>query len=451
MKKYAILAILSVLWIVTTIHGNEVRVVTIDDAIGPASSDHFTRALTEAINDDAALLILRLDTPGGLVTSMRVMIQAILASPIPVATYVAPDGARAASAGTYLAYASHIAAMCPVSNIGSSTPVSIGGDDAGLGAFPNLPSFPEKQDETNEEAEDKSPSAMEKKVVEDAVAYIRSLAELRGRNADWAEASVREAANLTSSQALELNVIDYLATDVNDLLTQLHGTTITNVNGQAVLLETEELAVVEVETDWRYEVLKVLTNPNVAYLLLIVGINAIFIELYNPGLGGAGILGIICLVLGAYAMHMLPVNYAGIALLAVGLILFIAEAYTPSYGIFGLGGIISFAAGSLLLIDTDIPAFQISMGLVLGITTVTALLMIFIVRMAAKHWKRGAVSGTEALIGSEAVVKQDFDGEGKVFAAGESWSAISSEPLSKNERVIIKDMDGLTLTVEKVN
>lgn len=433
---------------------DEVHVVTIDDAIGPATSDHFVRSLEEATAAEAELLVVRLNTPGGLVSSMRVMIEAILASTIPVATFVAPDGAHAASAGTYLTYASHIAAMCPVSNIGSSTPVSVGGSLSQQLAFPSLPNFqnPDSDsDESNEENDaPKEPSAMEKKVMEDAVAYIRSLAELRKRNADWAELSVREAANLTSSEALELNVVEYIATDVADLLTQIHGKTIANVGGNEVTLNTLDATVVEIETDWRYEILKILTNPNIAYLLLIVGINAIIIELYNPGLGGAGILGIICLLLGAYAMHMLPINYAGIALVAVGLVLFIAEALTPSYGIFGLGGIIAFGAGSLLLMDTDIPTFQISMGLVFGITTVTALLMIFVVRAAVKHWKRGPVSGLEAIVGQEATVAEDFATKGRVFTDGEYWNAVCDEPLTKDETVIIKKIDGLTLTVEKV-
>ena len=424
--------------------------MTIDDAIGPATSDHFTRALKEAQEAEAELLVLRLNTPGGLVSSMRVMIDAILASSIPVATYVAPDGAHAASAGTYLSYASHIAAMCPVSNIGSSTPVSVGGNLSKLIAFPGIPNF-QTSDEEEESESPKAPTAMEKKVMEDAVAYIRSLAELRNRNADWAESSVREAANLTSSKALELNVIDYIATDVEDLLAQIHGKTIANVDGEEVTLNTIKSTVVEIETDWRYEILKIITNPNIAYLLLIVGINAIIIELYNPGLGGAGILGIICLILGAYAMHMLPINYAGIALIAVGLILFIAEALTPAYGIFGLGGLIAFGAGSLLLMDTEIPAFQISMGLIFGISTVTGLLMVFVIRAAVKHWKRGPVSGIEALVGQEATVAEDFDTKGRVFTSGEYWNAECAEPLRKDDKVIVQKIDGLTLTVQKVN
>ncbi|MXW06662.1 MAG: nodulation protein NfeD [Gammaproteobacteria bacterium] len=431
---------------------NEVRVLTIEGAIGPATSHHISKALEKAADDNVELVVIRLDTPGGLVDSLRAIVQDVVSSPVPVCTYVAPNGARAASAGTYLSYASHISAMCPVSNIGSSTPVTMGSTPNNVPGIPGTPDSPNESDEADDaqESDESDANAMDRKILEDSVAYIKSLAELRGRNVEWAEKTVREAANLTASEALALNVTDYIAQDVQDLLEQIHGSTVENVNGNTVVMDTADALVVEIETDWIYEFLKIITNPNVAYLLLIVGINAIIIELYNPGLGGAGILGIICLVLGAYALHLLPLNYAGLALLVVGVILFIAEAITPSYGIFGLGGIVSFIAGSLLLYDTDIPAFQISFAVVAAISTVTALLLIFVIRTALKQRKKGPVSGIDGLIGKEARVLADFTDEGRVFAEGETWTATADVPLARNDRVVVRDINGLTLKVERI-
>lgn len=428
---------------------SEVRVVTIEGAIGPATAHHVTQALETAAEDGVELVVIRLDTPGGLVDSLRVIVQDILSSPVPVCTFVAPNGARAASAGTYLSYASHISAMCPVSNIGSSTPVSMGSTPKNVPGLPGTTDSPGESKESDGTPVDEA-SAMDRKVMEDSVAYIKSLAELRGRNVEWAEQTVREAANLTATEALALNVTDYIAQDVQDLLEQIHGTSIENVAGNTVLLDTADAIVVEVETGWVYEFLKIITNPNVAYLLLIIGINAIIIELYNPGLGGAGILGIICLVLGAYALHLLPINYAGLALLVVGVILFVAEAITPSYGVFGLGGIVSFIAGSLLLYNTDVPAFQISFAVVAAISTVTALLMIFVIRTALKQRKKGPVSGLDGLIGKQARVLEDFTDEGRVFAEGETWSAVADVPLARDDKVVVREIDGLTLKVERI-
>ena len=438
----------------STISGQEVRVVDINGAIGPATADYFIRALKEAATDDVELVVMKLDTPGGLVSSLRDMVKEILASPVPVAVYVAPNGARAASAGTYLMYASHIAAMSPVTNIGSSTPVSIGGEGGG-GGFPAPGGFddPRNSDEQGEESEDaqpSDPSAMDKKVVNDAVAYIRSLAELRGRNADWAELTVREAANLTASEALEMNVIEYVANDLPELLEAIDGTTISNVDGADVTLETASATVVEVETDWRYEFLKVITDPNIAYLLLIIGINALLFEFYSPGLGAGGIVGVICLLLAAYALQMLPVSFAGLALLVVGFGLIVAEVFTPTYGVLGLGGVVAFLAGSLLLFDTDVEGFRVSIEIIVAFGLGTVALVFFVGRRAYQHWKRGPVSGVDAVIGETATVVEEFEKSGRVRVAGEIWSAVSNTPLEKDDTVIVKSMDGLTLTVEKV-
>lgn len=434
------------------ISAQEVRVVDINGAIGPATADYFIRALKEAANDDVELVVMKLDTPGGLVSSLRDMVKEILASPVPVAVYVAPNGARAASAGTYLTYASHIAAMAPVTNIGSSTPVSIGGEGGGFpapGGFDD-PRNSEEQGEESEESPPSDPSAMDKKVVNDAVAYIRSLAELRGRNADWAELTVREAANLTASEALEMNVIEYIANDLPELLEAVDGKTISNVDGADVTLETASATVVEVETDWRYEFLKVITDPNIAYLLLIIGINALLFEFYSPGLGAGGIVGVICLLMAAYALQMLPVSFAGLALLVVGFGLLVAEVFTPTYGVLGLGGVVAFLAGSLLLFDTDVEGFRVSIEIIVAFGLGTVALVYFVGRRAYQHWKRGPVSGVDAVIGETATVVEEFDKNGRVRVAGEIWSAVCDTPLNKDDTVIVKSMDGLTLTVEKV-
>ena len=434
------------------VSAQEVRVVDINGAIGPATADYFIRALQEAAKDDVELVVMKLDTPGGLVSSLRDMVKEILASPVPVAVYVAPNGARAASAGTYLMYASHIAAMSPVTNIGSSTPVSIGGEGGGFpapGGFDD-PRNSDEQGEESEESPPSDPSAMDKKVVNDAVAYIRSLAELRGRNADWAELTVREAANLTASKALEMNVIEYIANDLQELLEAINGTTISNVDGADVTLETANATVVEVETDWRYEFLKVITDPNIAYLLLIIGINALLFEFYSPGLGAGGIVGVICLLLAAYALQMLPVSFAGLALLVVGFGLLVAEVFTPTYGVLGLGGVVAFLAGSLLLFDTDVEGFRVSIEIIVAFGIGTVALVCFVGRKAYQHWKRGPVSGVDAVIGETATVVEEFEKSGRVRVAGEIWSAVSDKPLEKDDTVVVKSMDGLTLTVEKV-
>ena len=443
-----LLAVAIVLSCASSHFAEEVRVVHIEGAIGPATADHFIRALEEAENDGVELFVIRLDTPGGLVASLRDMIKAILSSEVPVATYVSPNGARAASAGTYLSYASHIAAMAPVTNIGSSTPVSIGGG----GGIP-IPGMPDNENESEDgngadETTDDT-SAMGAKVINDSVAYLKSLAELRGRNVEWAEETVRSASNLTAAEALEINVIDYIAENLRQLLDTVHGLTIPKVPEKEVTLNTENASVVEVESDWRYEFLKVITDPNVAYMMMMIGMSAILYEFYSPGIGGGGVVGIICLLLAAYSLQMLPVNWAGLALIVVGVGLCVAEAFTPTYGVLGLGGVIAFAAGSLLLFDTDVEAFQVSLGVSLAFAAATGIAIVYLATQGVRNWRRKPVSGADALIGSEGVVLDDFEETGKVWAAGEVWNARSDKPLSKNTKVRVESMDGLTLIVNE--
>jgi membrane-bound serine protease (ClpP class) len=418
--------------------GKTAVVLEISDAIGPATSDFFLRTLAEARERKAALVILRMDTPGGLDSAMRDMIRAILASDIPVVTYVSPSGARAASAGTYLLYASHIAAMAPATNLGAATPVQIGGS-------PAEPRDPPKDDAKDDKRE-QSGTTMERKAVNDAVAYIRGLAELRGRNAAWAEEAVRGAASLSASAALEQNVIDVLAADIPDLLRQIDGRQVKTHNGE-LRLATGELILEHVQADWRTKLLAVLTNPNVAYLLMLVGVYGLLLEGYNPGAIVPGVVGAISLLLALYAFQVLSVNYAGLGLMILGLALIVAEAFAPSFGALGLGGIAAFVFGSVILLDTDVPGFQVARTLIGGIALAGAVLMLGTAMMFARSRRRSVETGREQLLREHAVAMEDFDATGYVRVHGEIWSAHSTAPVKAGQRLRIIRIEGLTLEV----
>lgn len=419
-----------------------VHLIELKGAIGPASADYVIRSIDQANLDGAALVVIRIDTPGGLDLAMRDLIRAILASPVPVATWVAPSGARAASAGTYILYASHIAAMAPATNVGSSTPVSIGG-----GSPIPIPASPE-----NAEGSEDSPlaggSAMERKVINDAVAYIKGLAALRGRNIEWAEQTVVEAANLTALEALDLNVIDMIAPSIEDLLQQLDGFSVA-VEGGELVLDLADSEIVQIEPDWRYEFLSLITDPNVAYILLMIGIYGLILEFYNPGLGLPGITGIICLLLGAYALQMLPINYVGLALIVVGIGLMIVEAMSPSFGVFGLGGVVAFVLGSIILMDTELEAFRISIAIIAAFAAASVGVFLFTLSMLVQARRQKVVSGTESMIGSSGTALESFEGQGRVRAFSENWKAISDHPIEKGSQVEITEIDGLTLRVKK--
>src|SRR5919109_1186471 len=364
-----------------------VVVVPLDGAIGPASADFVSRAIKKAAKDKAQLVVIRMDTPGGLDTSMRELIKDILASSVPVASFVAPSGSRAASAGTFILYASHIAAMAPGTNLGAASPVAIGGS-------------PQKDDKKEKPVED----TMTKKVTNDAVAYIRGLAEMRGRNADWAEKAVREAVSLSAKQALKLKVIDHVANDVPDLLKQLDGKHGLKLAGAPIQ---------EIQVDWRTKVLAVITNPAIAYIMILVGIYALIFEFMNPGLVLPGVVGAICLLLALYAFHLLPVNYAGLALIVLGIGFMVAEAFLPAFGSLGVGGIIAFVIGSVILFDeAELPGFEMPWGLVAGVTVASAAFVFFVVGMAVRNRKPPIVSGREYLIGAPAEAIEDFEHEG---------------------------------------
>lgn len=429
----------------------------VDGPIGPAVDDYLGRAFERAEGLEAPVIIIRMDTPGGLDTSMRAIIRKILDSPVPVAVYIAPEGARGASAGTYILYAAHIAAMAPATSVGAATPVQMGGTPGGEFVQADeeaAENAAQKEGEAEADSEsaddpsaDSSSKAMRRKVVNDAVSYLRGLAELRGRNADWAEKAVRQGETLTSSEALEKNVIDFRVADVDALLAAIDGFTV-EVDDQERILTTEGLSVQEIEPDWRTKVLSVITNPNVAYILMLLGIYGIILEFSNPGSLVPGIAGAICLLLALFALHLLPVNYAGAALILLGILLMLGEAFAPSFGALGIGGIIAFVLGSILLIDTDAPGFELHMPVIIGVTLASALMFIVVFALAVKAWRRPVVSGSEGIVGSEAVALGDFSESGRVRLKGESWKARTRAPLRQGERAKVTHIDGLTVAVE---
>ena len=435
--------------------GGLITLLRVQDAIGPATSNYVRKGLEHAREQNAVLVVLEMDTPGGLDTAMREIIQAILASPVPVATYVSPEGARAASAGTYILYASHIAAMAPATNLGAATPVAIGGSSpAPLPTREPEETSGRDADDENAERDEAAPSgapepasASERKAVNDAVAYIRSLAERRGRNPDWAERAVRSAESLSADAALANDVIDLVATDLADLLRQLDGRTLT-VNGESIVLATSGAAVDRFEPDWRTRFLAVISNPTVAYMLMLLGIYGLLFEGYNPGAIVPGVVGAISLLLALFAFQILPVNYAGLALILLGVILMIGEFVMPSFGALGLGGIVSFIFGSLILIDTDVPGFDIARPLIISLAGIAALTLLGTIWLAMRARVRPVVSGVEQMANLNATALEDFEHEGHVFVRGERWQARSLTPVVKGQLLKVTRIDGLTLEVE---
>ncbi|MFM0741039.1 nodulation protein NfeD [Paraburkholderia xenovorans] len=455
-----------------------VVVIPVNGAIGPASADFIVRSLQRAADDHAQLAVLQLDTPGGLDTSMRQIIKAILASPAPVATFIAPSGARAASAGTYIVYASHIAAMAPGTNLGAATPIQmgmggaeppadggtpglpgLGGGGSGAGKQPNSPAA------TGSALPLDTQSTELRKQVHDAAAYIRGLAQMRGRNADWAERAVREAVSLSAADALAQHVVDLNARDVPDLLRQLDGRTFVTSRGN-VTLNTSGAALVTLEPDWRSQFLAVITDPNVALILLMIGMYGLFFEFANPGFVLPGVVGAISLLVGLFAMQMLPVNYVGLGLIFLGIAFLIGEAFLPTFGSLGFGGVVAFVIGALMLIDTDVPGYGIPLPLIAAVVVFSVVFVLGVSRLALRAGRRPVVSGAEALIGSIGVVldggllpDNDATTAGTAGATasaapagwaqvhGERWRVSSTAPVAAGHAVRVTARRGLTLSV----
>ncbi|KKO46292.1 serine protease [Arsukibacterium ikkense] len=407
-----------------------VNVLRVEGAIGPGISDYLTRAIdsSNAQQPQPSLILITLDTPGGLAASVRDINQAILASPIPVACLVYPQGARAASAGTYLLYACHIAAMASATSLGAATPVPIAGPA-------QAPSDADKP---------QGPAAMEKKVLNDSVAYIRSLAQLRHRNAEWAEQAVREAATLTASEALAQQVIDFIADTPHALVARLDGYVLPFAPGQGPLV-LENAQLVDQSPDWRTRFITTITDPNVAYILMLLGIYGLLLEFYSPGIGVAGVVGAICLLLALFAFQLLPVNYAGFGLLLLGIGLLLAESLLPSFGILGFGGLVAFVLGSIFLLDSDLEAFQIAWPVLLSVTLFSSAFLVLMLGYIWRKRKMATVSGIEAIIGAQAEVLDGFPGTGRVLLQGECWQARCAMPLQPGQTARVTALDGLVL------
>ena len=413
---------------------SEVLVLSVDGTINPAVSDYLKKGLSLAAGQQSSMVIIQMNTPGGLDASMRDIIEEILSSPSAVVTYVAPDGARAASAGTYILYASHVAAMAPATNLGAATPIQIGG----LGSTKD-------EDESDKEGSKDSRSTLEKKIINDASAYIRALADKHNRNGDWAVQAVQEAVSLTAREALELNVINIVADDLDDLLKQLDGFELV-VNGEPVSLETTGVRLSHFDPSWRYKLLGVISDPTIAYLLLLLGFYGLIYELANPGFFLPGVAGGISLMLALYALQLLPVNYSGLALMILGIGFLIGEAFMPSFGTLGIGGIIAFAAGSLILIDDQ--TMRVALPTVIGTTVVSALFVILLMSRVAMMRRKSIHTGIEAMVGTLGEARSDFTGSGLVWIQGESWNAQSSVPVKKGDKVRILAVSGLELIIE---
>ncbi len=402
-----------------------VVVLDVADAISPGTSEYIAFGIEEAARKKAQLLVIRLDTPGGLVTSTRDIVKSIFGSDVPVAVYVAPGGARAASAGTFITMSAHIAAMAPGTNIGAASPVSGGG----------------KQIQGD----------MRKKAMNDVAAFARAVASRTGRNTEWAESAVREAVSVDEAEALRQKVIDLVAADVRSLLLAVHGRKIKLASGATVTLATRGAAQIVLERSWRQRVLTLLSDPNIAYILMLLGMYGLFFELSNPGAILPGVVGAISLLLALYALKVLPVNYVGLLLMGLAVIMFLLEIQVVSYGGLTIGGIIAMTLGSVMLIDSPDPYLQISLKVILPAVAGTAMFFVWLVGMGFRAQRRRAVSGSEGMLAQSGIVSVSPGGgaPAKIRVRGEIWLADSEEPLQVGDRVRVVSVEGLRLRVEK--
>lgn len=422
MVKNFLIFVLVFTFYVSCAHAKEIIVLTVNGVINPPHAEYTIKGIKKAHEDNAEAVIIELDTPGGLDSSMRSIVKEMLNSQIPIIVYVSPKGARAASAGAFITIAAHIAAMAPGTNIGAAHPVAIG----------------EKMDKT-----------MAEKMTNDAVAYIKSIAKQRGRNTEWAEQAVRKSISSTETEALKLRVIDLVADDLNSLIKKIDGMKVKTVRGE-VTLNTKSAKINKIEMNFRERLLNFISDPNIAYILLMIGIYGIIFELSNPGAILPGIIGAISLILAFYSLQTLPINYAAAGLILLGVILFILELKMPSHGLLTLGGIICFILGSIMLFDTANPLFKLSLSVIIPVSLITALFFGVLLRLAYKAHKRKPVTGVEELIGLSGIAKTDIDAhQGMIMVHGELWQARSDEPIKKDEEVVVEEVQGLTLKVRK--
>jgi len=437
------------------------RIQLSDDTINPITSEYILKSIARAEEDGAQALILALDTPGGLLNSTRSIVKGILDSDVPVIVYIAPDGSRAGSAGVFITYASHVAAMAPSTNMGAAHPVQLGEGkkrDRGGNFWEELfKTIEEKKELQGSEAkkdgsdEADEPDPMESKILNDTLAFIRSLATMRGRNVEWAQKSVSESESITAEEALKMGVVDIIAADMSELLLKLDGRAV-KVKERTVVLDTKNAYVQSVDMDARQKFFNILADPNLAYILMILGFYGLLYEITHPGFGVPGVLGTVFLILAYFSMQTLPTNFAGLALMAVGLGLFVAEVFVPGFGVPTLGGIVCLVLGSLLLFDSPVPFMRVSLSLILAFSLTTAAITVFLVTIAIRARKRKIVTGESGLVGEEGTAKADFNQHkgGKVYLHGEIWNAVSDDTISSGDSIKVVEVKGLLVKVKKV-
>lgn len=464
-KVFLILFVFFVFAFLTPLHyetfakANQVYIIKIkDDTINPITADYIIKSIDKAYQDNSECLIVELDTPGGLLTSTRTIIKEILSSKIPVCIYIYPSGSRAGSAGVFITYASHIAAMAPSTNIGAAHPVTLGGGRRSIwDALRDLiDSFSkkdkeEKGDKTKKLEKDiENTDVMADKILNDTIAFIKSIAKERNRNVEWAERSIRESASITEEEALKNNVIEIIAKDEGDLLKQLDGRRV-KIDNKTIVLKTKDASIAYIDMNSRQRFLNVLANPNIAYILLLLGFYGLLYEITHPGVGFPGVAGAICIILAFFSLQILPTNYTGLALIFLAIILFIAEAKVPGFGLLTLGGIVCMILGSLILFESPYKIMRVSLMLVISSSLATAGITIFLVGAVVKAHKRRIISGKEGLIGEIGQAKTDIgvDKEGKVFVHGETWNAIAHEEIKKGEKIKVVKVDEMSLIVER--
>ncbi|MFA7669013.1 MAG: nodulation protein NfeD [Burkholderiaceae bacterium] len=425
---------------------DNVVVLEVRGTISPATSEFIIQGIDKAEASGAGLLVLEMDTPGGLDASMRAIIKRMLSANVPIAVYVAPGGARAASAGTFILYASHVAAMTPASNLGAASPVAIGGMSDDDGQADDAKKGEEGQAVRSQR------DTMAAKATNDAAAYLRSLAQLRDRDPDFAEAAVREARSMSAQEALEGGVIEYVAPTLESLLGQLDGHEIKLDNGETITLATQGAQVERVGPDWRMNILSLLANPQIAVILMMLGIYGLFFEMMSPGAALPGVAGLICLLLGLYGMHMLPVNWAGVALLGFGMLMMIGELFLPSFGALGIGGLLAFVLGGLFMTGPDVPKYyELSIPFLISMGLASAAIIIGTGTLALRSRKVATVSGHEAMLGEQGTVVGTEGGMVYAEIGGENWRVACSEALQPGDQVSVTGIDGLKLRVDRVN